>query len=242
VDYNLPSPPQAPTTPYWVWWACRGVAVVPMPAQIGFTNCGQMHVALMPALESGAAVVFADLTQTRFCDYSATVTLISVQARAARAGAQLKVAAAPSNARLIGRIAGASRRLDFYPDLTAALPAPRKPAGACTAAGCRLKLEVIPGGGARTSPRKAGPQAVGRPSARLYSAARAVSSGPGRRRAPPAGKRPDSSPIPAGGAPKPRQRVRYGHRRGFTGGPSIDRPDSGTSRSASGSSTSRAWC
>ena len=128
--------------------------MVPMPVEINFTNCGQMYAALMLALESGAAVVVADLTRTSLCGYSATVTLISVEARAARAGAQLRVAAAASKARLMGRIAGAGHRLDFYPDLAAALADPQKPAGAYTAAGYRLKLKVVPGGGARTSPGK----------------------------------------------------------------------------------------
>jgi hypothetical protein len=46
-----------------------GVAVVPMPVKIDFTNCGQMYTALMLALESGAAAAVADLTQTSFCGY-----------------------------------------------------------------------------------------------------------------------------------------------------------------------------
>jgi anti-anti-sigma regulatory factor len=119
------------TTPYPVWWVPRGVAVVTMPAQIDFTNCGQVHAALMQQLQAGATVVIADLAETVCCGYSATVTLVSVQAHAARAGARLRVAAAGPNARRIGQVAGAGHRLDFYPDLTAALAGPRMrgPAG-----------------------------------------------------------------------------------------------------------------
>jgi anti-anti-sigma regulatory factor len=164
------------TTPYSVWWVPRGVAVVAMPAQIDFNNCGQVHAALMQEVQAGATVVIADLTGTRCCGYSATVTLVSVQARAARAGARLRVAAAGSSARRIGQIAGAGHRLDFYPDLQAALAGPRMrgPAGGEPAAGHTPRLL---GGGAA-------PNGQGQPAGRLL----AVS---------PASQDPPPGPFPA---------------------------------------------
>jgi hypothetical protein len=54
-----------------------------------------MQAMLMGAVEAGAAVVIADLTQTRCCGHAATVTLVSVHALAARAGARLRMAAPP---------------------------------------------------------------------------------------------------------------------------------------------------
>jgi hypothetical protein len=66
----------------------------------------------------------------------------------------LRVAAAPPNARLIAQIAGPGHRLDLYPDLTTALAGPRsrRSAGGMTATGFRLRL--IPGGAGRHSPAK----------------------------------------------------------------------------------------
>jgi anti-anti-sigma regulatory factor len=112
-------------TPYPVWRAPTGAAVVTMPGQIDDADCGQVHAALMRALQSGATVIVADLTGTRSCSYSAAETLVSAQARAAGAGARVKVAATAGKALLIGQVAGAGHQLDFYPDLDAALAGPR---------------------------------------------------------------------------------------------------------------------
>ena len=150
MDHDLPSPARVRTIPYSVWCVPGGAVVVHMPAEIDFTGCGQVHAALMQAVESGAAVVVADLTGTRFCGYTAAATLVNAHARAAEAGARLRVAAAAPQARLIGRIAGAGHRLDFYPTLVAALAGPRSQAAPRT--GCRLRL--IPGGGTGISPGK----------------------------------------------------------------------------------------
>jgi anti-anti-sigma regulatory factor len=138
-------------TPYTVWRALTGAAVVSMPAQIDHVTCTRVYAALMRAVYSGPAVIIADLTSTDFCGYAGTETLVRVHALAAEAGAQLRVAAAPPNTRLIEQIAGPGRRLDLYPDLTAALAGPRAhgtPGGATTT-GYRLRL--IPGGAARHS-------------------------------------------------------------------------------------------
>lgn len=112
-------------TPYPVWRAPSGAAVITMPGQIGDADCGHVHAALMRAVQSGATVIVADLTGTRSCSYSAAETLVSAQARAAGAGARVKVAATAGKALLIAQVAGAGHQLDFYPDLDAALAGPR---------------------------------------------------------------------------------------------------------------------
>ena len=144
------------TTPYTVWRASTGAAVVAMPAQIDHAACGRVHTALMGAVQAGPAVVIADLTRTDFCAYAGTETLVRVQDLAAQAGAQLRVAAAASHARLIGQIAGPGHRLDLYPDLTAALAGPqsRGTSRGTTATGYRLRL--IPGGAAHSPGKPAG--------------------------------------------------------------------------------------
>jgi hypothetical protein len=65
-----------------------------MPGQINRSNCAPTHLAMVWAVESGASVVVADLTRTDLRGHAATVMLVSMQARAAKAGAQLRVAAA----------------------------------------------------------------------------------------------------------------------------------------------------
>jgi anti-anti-sigma regulatory factor len=136
--------------PYSVWWTPQGAAVVTMPDEIDLTNCDQVHEALLRAVESGATVVIADLTGTRFCGYTGAATLVSVHSLAAEAGAQLRVTVGAPKARLIGKIAGAAHRLHLYPNLTAALDGARTRGK--TAAGRRLRL--IPGGAARSGPGK----------------------------------------------------------------------------------------
>ena len=107
------------TTPYTVWRALTGEAVVSMPAQIDYASCTRVHAALMRVVYTGPAVVIADLTRTDFCGYAGTETLVRVQAQAAEAGVELRVAAAPPNTRLIEQIAGPGHRLDLYADLQA---------------------------------------------------------------------------------------------------------------------------
>jgi hypothetical protein len=83
-----------------------------------------VQAALTRAVQPDATVI-VDLTRADFCGHDAIVTLVSMQGLAAQAGARLQVAAATPNARLIRQIAGARHRLDFYPDLAAALVGPR---------------------------------------------------------------------------------------------------------------------
>jgi hypothetical protein len=148
-------------TPYPVWQAPGGAAVVTMPGQIGDADCGQVHAALMRAVQSGATVIVADLTATRTCSYSAAETLVSAQACAAGAGARVKVAADVGRALLIGQVAGAGHQLDFYPDLEAALAGPRARGTAAGETPQGRQLRLIPGGAAASGPS----QPPGRPSA-----------------------------------------------------------------------------
>ena len=111
-------------TPYTVWRAPSGAVVVSMPGQIGRADCSRVHAALTRALQPGATVI-VDLTRADFRGHDAIVTLVSMQGLAAQAGARLRVAASAPNARLIRQVAGARHRLDFYPDLAAALVGPR---------------------------------------------------------------------------------------------------------------------
>lgn len=142
------------TTPYTVWWAPHGAAVVSMPAQIDRDNCARVHAALMQVVRSGAAVVIADLTGTDFCGHAATETLVSAHTLAAQAGTRLRVAAPWPHARLIGQIAGDGHRLDVYPDLTMALAGPRSRRNTCVRTDAGYRLRVIPDEHARLSAGK----------------------------------------------------------------------------------------
>ena len=140
--------------PYSVWRTPSGAAVVTMPGHIDDAHCAHVRAPLMRAVRSRAAIIIADLTRTGSCGYSAAETLISVQARAAEAGARLKVAAAGGKALLIGQIAGPGHQIDFYPDLEAALADPRTGGTARGTTATGRKLRLIPGRSAASGPGK----------------------------------------------------------------------------------------
>ena len=154
MDHNPASPLPAPTTRYSVWWSPSGAAVVGMPGRIDVTNCDLVHAALIGAVESGFAVVIADLTKTSFCSYTGAAALVSAHAQAAQAGTRLRVAATWPNVRLIRKIAGTSHPLDCYPDLTAALAGPRSRGAAGGTTATRGRLSLIPDTAARRSAGK----------------------------------------------------------------------------------------
>jgi hypothetical protein len=125
-----------------------------MPGQIDRANCARVHAALMQAVQSGAAVIVADLTRTGSCSHAATVTLLSAHALAAQAGARLRLAAAAPNAQLIEQIAGAGHRPDVYPDLTAALAGPRSRGTRCVRTATGYRFRLIPDASARRNAGK----------------------------------------------------------------------------------------
>ncbi len=75
---------------------------------------------LIAALGSGAAVVIADMTATRFCDGTTARMLATVSREAAASGAEFRVAASPP-VRQILALTGLAASLPIYSSLSAAL-------------------------------------------------------------------------------------------------------------------------
>lgn len=68
------------------------VMVVKLPAEIDITNAADVHDELLAALESGAAVVIADMTGSTFTDTMGVRTLMLAHQHAVAKGAQLRLA------------------------------------------------------------------------------------------------------------------------------------------------------
>jgi anti-anti-sigma factor len=92
--------------------------VVPLAAEIDLTNSERACGELDAALASGAAVVIADLSSTRFCDCASLRGLLGVQRRAASRGRQLRlVIPAGSPVRRLASLTGLDELLHSYPSV-----------------------------------------------------------------------------------------------------------------------------
>jgi anti-anti-sigma factor len=106
---------QAATSPQ----AGRLVTVV-LPGEVDFLNASELRDALDLALQSGAAVVIADATQTTFCDCAGVTALVRAHRQAAASTRCLRVAAATRAVRRAIELTGADQVLDMYPTVAAA--------------------------------------------------------------------------------------------------------------------------
>jgi hypothetical protein len=83
--------------------------MVALPAEIDLSNAEQVYDRLYTALASGAAVVIADFTGTRFCDCACLNRLLRVHNQAAGHNAQLRLA------RRCGRLSNCSGSISSCP-------------------------------------------------------------------------------------------------------------------------------
>ena len=67
------------------------VVVVTMPAEIDVTNADRIGEELSAAIASGAGIVVADMTGTRFCNSSGISMLVLAHRQAAANGAELRL-------------------------------------------------------------------------------------------------------------------------------------------------------
>jgi len=99
----------------------HAAAVVTLPVEIDLTNRERAYGRLYAAFASGASVVIADFTTTRFCDCSCLNALTALRTRAACRNARLLVAIRPGT--LVDRLAelmAIGRQLPIYPDVSTA--------------------------------------------------------------------------------------------------------------------------
>ena len=90
-------------------------AIVTLPAEIDTGNREQAYDQLCAACSSGAPVVIADFTGTRFCDAGSMRRLLDVQDRAAGRTIQLRFAIVPGHpVRRIAELLDPRRRVRVY--------------------------------------------------------------------------------------------------------------------------------
>lgn len=95
--------------------------IVTLPAEIDLSNAEQVYDQLSATLASGAAVVIADFTGTRFCDCACLNRLLRVRNQAAGHNAQLRLVI-PLGAlvREVVRLLGLDQQLPVYASIDGA--------------------------------------------------------------------------------------------------------------------------
>jgi anti-anti-sigma factor len=89
--------------------------IVALPAEIDLSNAEQVYDHLTAALVSGAAVVIADFTGTRFCDCACLNRLLRVHNQAADHNAQLRLVIPPSAlVREVVKLLGLDQQFPVY--------------------------------------------------------------------------------------------------------------------------------
>jgi anti-anti-sigma factor len=95
--------------------------IVALPAEIDLSNAEQVYDQLSAALVSGAAVVIADFTGTRFCDCACLNRLLRVHNQAASHNAQLRLVIPPgAPVREVVKLLGLDQQLPVYASLETA--------------------------------------------------------------------------------------------------------------------------
>jgi len=107
--------------------------VVTMPAEIDVTNADQIGQALTAAVASGAGIVVADMTGTRFCNSSGISMLVLAHRQAAANGGELRLVVLSAAVLRALKLVRIDCLLPIYPSLDAALtpqatPEPELPA------------------------------------------------------------------------------------------------------------------
>jgi anti-sigma B factor antagonist len=116
------------------------VVVVTMPAEIDVTNADRIGGELSAAIASGAGIVVADMTGTRFCNSSGISMLVLAHRQAAANGAELRLVVLSAAVLRALKLVRMDCLLPIYPSLDAALtseagPEPELPACVPAAAG-----------------------------------------------------------------------------------------------------------
>src|SRR5947208_14024930 len=95
--------------------------IVVLPAEIDLSNAEQVYDHLSAALASGAAVVIADFTGTRFCDCACLNRLLRVHNQAAGHSAQLRLVIPPgAPVREVVKLLGLDQQLPVHASIDAA--------------------------------------------------------------------------------------------------------------------------
>src|SRR5262249_5638270 len=100
------------------------VAVVTLPVEIDVTNAETVGEELLAALNQGATLVIADMSNTTFCDSSGVSAMVRVFRRAFASGSAMRmVVSTPAVLRVLS-ITGVDRLVDVFPVVAASLAGP----------------------------------------------------------------------------------------------------------------------
>ena len=99
--------------------------IVALPAEIDLSNADHVYDQLYAALVSGAPVVIADFTGTRFCDCACLNRLLRVHNQAADHNAQLRLVIPPgAPVRQVVKLLGLDQQLPVYASTETARQSP----------------------------------------------------------------------------------------------------------------------
>jgi anti-anti-sigma factor len=98
-------------------------ALVTLPQHIDTPNADQIREQLLWIINSGAAVLIADLTGIFSCDYSGANALARAHHRAVANGTELRLVVTVDAVRRVLALNGLDRLVAVYPDLDGALAA-----------------------------------------------------------------------------------------------------------------------
>lgn len=98
--------------------------IVTLPAEIDMANDRGVSQQLDNALASGATVVVADMTATRFCNSTGLRVLVLAHKQAAAHHAELRLVITSANVRRVLAITHLDTVLRIYPSLAAAQGSP----------------------------------------------------------------------------------------------------------------------
>jgi anti-sigma B factor antagonist len=113
---------------YPVLWIGQA-AVVSLPVEIDMTNAETISEELLSVVNSGAALLVADMSKTTFCDSSGVRALSHTYRQAAASQGEMRLVVGAPTVQRVLTITGVDRLINIFPSLAAALasePAPDK--------------------------------------------------------------------------------------------------------------------
>jgi anti-anti-sigma factor len=97
------------------------MAVVTGGGEIDLTNADGLRESLLSALNSGAAGLVVDMTETTFLDSAGVTALVRASRRAAASGAAMRLAVAAPPVLRVLNLVGLDRLIEVHPSVAAAV-------------------------------------------------------------------------------------------------------------------------
>lgn len=105
---------------YPVLWIGQ-VAVVTLPYEIDVTIADTVQEELLAVVDTGAALLIADMSKTTFCDSAGVSALVRAFRRATAGGSSMRLVISTPAVRRVLSITGVDRLVDTFPSVAASL-------------------------------------------------------------------------------------------------------------------------